>query len=275
MFTDNGAKPSKVIMADQAEKADKYNIHAVERSFQILDLFVQAEEPLTVQIICKELDINSNMAFRMLTTMVKAGYLNKDEKNGSYSVSLKMLQLSRRALMSLDIRHVVMPYLDMLRQKYPRANLNLAVLYLGDVIVVDRVDSQNLPRTYFAPGKSLPFHATGLGKILTCELPEKDLDDLIEKKGLKPYTPNTITSPEALKAELSKIRQNHVSRDRAEFIPQDNCNAVPLRDASGAIIAAISITAFESYMTVDEIEQTIPVLSETARNISYYLGFNA
>ena len=257
------------------DKSDKYTIRAVERSFQILDLFVQAENPLTIQDICKELEINPNMSFRMLATMVNAGYLVKDEKNGTYSVSLKMLQLSRRALMSLDIRHVVMPYLDMLRLKYPKANFNLAVLYLGDVIVVDRVDSQNLPRTYFAPGKSLPFHATGLGKILTCELSENDLDDLIAKKGLKAYTPNTIISPEALKAELEKIRKSFVSRDREEFIPQDNCNAVPLRDSSGSIIAAISISAFESYMSVEEVEETIPVLSETARNISYYLGYNS
>jgi len=43
----------------------------------------------------------------------------------------------------------------------------------------------NLPRTYFAPGKTLPFHATSLGKVLTCELPEKELDAMIEKKDLR------------------------------------------------------------------------------------------
>lgn len=260
---------------EAADKNDKYNIRAVQRSFEILELFAQSDEPLTLQTVCKELDINANMAFRMLATMVQTGYLNKDDKTGQFSISLKFLPLSRKALMSLEIRRVVMPFLEMLRLKYPKANLNLGVLYQGDVIVIDRIDSMSLPRTYFAPGKSLPFHATGMGKSLTCELPEEELDTLIEKKGLKAYTPSTITSPEALKEELAKVRKEHASRDRSEFIPSDNCNAVPLRDGSGTIIAAISLSAFESYMTVEELEATMPILAETGRNISYYMGYNA
>ncbi|HWR12704.1 MAG TPA: IclR family transcriptional regulator [Rectinemataceae bacterium] len=254
---------------------EKYTIKAVERSFEILDFCARTAEPLTAQAVCREFGLNANMAFRMLATMAKTGYLEKDEKTGVFSISLKFLPLSRKALMSLEIRRTVMPFLEMLRQRYPNANLNLGVLYQGDVIVIDRIDSMSLPRTYFAPGKSLPFHATGMGKSLSCELPEEELDLLIEKKGLKAYTPSTITSPEALKEELAKVRREHASRDRSEFIPSDNCNAVPLRDASETIIAAISLSAFESYMTVEELEATMPVLAETGRNISYYMGYNA
>ena len=257
------------------DKTDKYSVKAVERSYEILDLFARSDEPLSLQVVCRELELNANMAFRMLATMTRSGYIEKDEKTGLFSVSLKFLPLSRRALMSLEIRRVVMPYLEMLRQRYPNANFNLAVFYQGDIIVVDRVDSINLPRTYFAPGKGLPFHATGLGKTLTSELAETELDALIEKKGLKAYTPQTIVDPDELKAELARVRRDHVSRDRAEFIPKDNCNAVPIRDASGSIVAAISLSAFENYMPIEEVEATMPVLAETGRNISYYMGYNA
>lgn len=257
-----------------SEEKDKYNIKAVERCFEILDLFAQIDDPITVQAVCQHLGLNSNMAFRMLSTMVQTGYLQKDEKSGVYSISLKVLTLSRKALMSMEIRRVVMPFLEMLRTKYPKANLNLGVLYQGDVVVIERIDSMSLPRTYFSPGKTLPFHATGLGKALICELPETELDTMIEKKGLKAFTPNTITNPEALKKELEKVRAQHFSKDRSEFIPNDNCNAFPLRDASDKIIAAISISAFESYMTIAELEETIPVWTETARNISFFLGHN-
>lgn len=260
---------------DDVDRNEKYNIKAVERSFEILNLFAQIDDPITVQTICAHLNINANMAFRLLSTMVQTGYLQKDENSGVYSISLKFLTLSRKALMSMEIRRVVMPFLEMLRVKYPNANLNLAVLYQGEVIVIDRIDSMNLPRTYFTPGKTLPFHATGLGKVLSCELPEAELDAMIEKKGLKAFTPNTITDPDRLKKELEKVRNEHFARDRAEFIPNDNCNAFPLRNASGKIIAAISLSAFESYMSIEEIETTIPVLAETARNISFYLGYNA
>lgn len=266
---------STIVESVTTEKADKYSIKAVERSLAILDFCATAEEPVTALNVARQLGMNTNMAFRMLATMTAAGYLDKDEASKSFVVSLKALQLSRKAMNSLVLRRVVMPYLDLLRQKYPKANYNLAVFYQGEVVVVDHIDSNTTPRTYFTAGKTLPFHATGLGKVLTCELDEADLDALILRKGLKAYTPHTITAPEALKAELARVRAEHFARDREESIPNDNCNAVPIRNASGAIIAAISMTAFDTYMPAEEIESLIPVLVETGRNISYHMGHNA
>jgi DNA-binding IclR family transcriptional regulator len=200
--------------------------------------------------------------------------MTKDENTGRYSVSLKSLRLARNALLSLDIRKLTMPYLELLWNQYPKTNINMAVYYGGDILVIDRIDSVNIPRTYFTPGKTVPFHCTGLGKILTCEIEETELDDLIAQKGLKSFTSKTITKPELLKQELAKVREENLARDREEYIIKDNCNAVPVRNNEGKIIAAISLTAFETYMPVDEIEATIPALRNTAQRVSYLAGFN-
>lgn len=269
------ASAPAAVTPSAAAKTDKYNIKVVERCLEILDYCASADEPITAQSTARHLGVNTNMAFRMLATITAAGYLVKDEKNGQFSVSLKVLQLSRKALNSLEIRRIVMPYLDMLRHKYPKANLNLGVFHQDEVLVVDRIDSTGMPRTYFTPGKSLPFHATAQGKVLASELPEADLDVLIARKGLKAYTPTTIIDAAALKAELARVRREGFARDREESIANDNCNAVPIRDASGGIIATISMSAFDNYMTVAELEEAIPTLVETGRNISYTMGFNS
>jgi DNA-binding IclR family transcriptional regulator len=167
-----------------------------------------------------------------------------------------------------------MPYLELLWNQYPKANLNMAVYHEGEILVIDRIDSQDIPRTYFTPGKTVPFHCTGLGKILTCELPEADLDALIAQKGLKGFTEKTITRADALKEELARVRADHLARDREEYILKDNCNAVPIRNSEGKIIAAISLTAFENYMPVEDIEAAIPALRNTAQRISYLAGFH-
>ncbi|MDR0324318.1 MAG: IclR family transcriptional regulator [Treponema sp.] len=252
---------------------EKYNIKAVARCLKILDLLGASDLPLNINDVCAALDMNINMAFRMLSTLVSAGYVVKDEKTGLYSNSLKTLQLSRNALLSLNIRKYAMPYMELLWNQYSKANINLALLYEGDVLVIDRLDSICTPRTYFTPGKTSPFHCTALGKILTCELDEVELDKIIVKKGLKAFTQKTITDPVLLKVELAKVRAEHLSRDRAEYIPQDNCIAVPIRNQEGKIIAAVSLTAFESYMTVEEIEETIPALRNTAQRISFIAGY--
>jgi DNA-binding IclR family transcriptional regulator len=167
-----------------------------------------------------------------------------------------------------------MPYMELLWNQYPKANLNMAVFYDEEILVIDRIDSQDIPRTYFTPGKTVPFHCTGLGKVLTCELDEAELDDLIARKGLKSFTEKTITQADALKRELAGVRADQLARDREEYILKDNCNAVPIRNGDGNIIAAVSLTAFETYMPVEEIEATIPALRNTAQRISYLAGFH-
>ena len=95
------------------------------------------------------LDINTNMAFRLLASVVSAGYMTKNESTGQYSTSLKSLQLSRNALLSLEIRKLTMPYMELLWQRYQKANVNMAVYYDGEILVVDRIDSSSIPSYNF------------------------------------------------------------------------------------------------------------------------------
>jgi DNA-binding IclR family transcriptional regulator len=255
-------------------ETDKYNIKAVLRCLKILDLAAATAHPLSINEVCEALDLNSNMAFRMLSSLVTSGFMVKDETTGLYAVSLKTLQLSRNALLSLTIRKLTMPYMELLWNQYPKANLNMAVFYDEEILVIDRIDSQDIPRTYFTPGKTVPFHCTGLGKVLTCELDEAEMDTLIARKGLKRFTEKTITRTDTLKRELARVRSDQLARDREEYIQKDNCNAVPIRNGDGKIVAAVSLTAFEMYMSVEEIEATIPALRNTAQRISYLAGFH-
>lgn len=259
-----------------AKDTDRYNINAVERCFQIMDLLASKLEAISIQDVCEALGINSNMAFRLLRTMEDTGYLSRDAKTGLYSLSLKVLKLSRMALQSLEIRKFAMPYLEMLWSSFPKANINLGMRNGDEIIMVDRIDGNRLPRTYFTPGKAIPFHCTGLGKVLCSELSEEEVLGMIERAGgLKAYTADTITDSGRLLEELRRVREEEAGRDRNEYILNDNCSAVPIRDGEGRIVAAISASALSPNMTVEEIEGTIPQLRETANRISALLGYQA
>lgn len=261
-------------MNQMAEEGDKYNIKVVERCFQILDLAASRHAPISVQDVRIALDVNVNMAFRLLTSIQNAGYMDKDPDTGLFSLSLRCLSLSSSALRSLEIRKLAMPYLEMLWHQFPRANMNLAVRNGDDIMIIDRIDGQSLPRTYFTPGRVIPFYCSGVGKVLSCELPESDIDRMIlSAGGLKAFTPKTITDRASLLAELAQAREQGVARDRNEYIVGDNCSAVPVRDAQGHIIAAISASALEPNMSADEIEKTIPGLRQAAARISGLLGY--
>lgn len=255
---------------------EKYNIKVVERCFQILDLACRHQGPLSIQDVCDELEVNSNMAFRLLSSIQRAGYLDKNPKTGLFSLSLKCLSLSRTALQSLEIRKLTMPYLELLWTSFQKANINMGVRNGTDILIIDRIDGKSLPRTYFTPGRIIPFHCTGLGKVLCSQMSEEDVDRMISAAGgLKAFTPHTITSRDKLLEELGKVREEGVGRDRNEYISGDNCSAVPVFNGEGEIVAAISASALEPNMSMDEIEGAIPKLKEMANRISSMLGYYA
>lgn len=259
-----------------AKDNERYNINAVERSFQIFDLLASTQESISIHNVCESLDVNSNMAFRLLKTMEDTGYLTKDPKTGLYSLSLKVLKLSRTALQSLEIRKFAMPYLEMLWNNFPKANVNLGMKNGDEIIMVGRIDGNRLPRTYFTPGKVIPFHCTGLGKVLCSSMSDDEIIAMIERTGgLKAYTANTITDIDKFIEEIHKVRLEEIGRDRNEYILNDNCSAVPVKNAEGCIVAAISASALSPNMTEDEIEATIPQLRETSNRISSLLGYQA
>lgn len=256
-----------------AVDSEKYNIKVAERCFQILDLIIANNGSVGVSDVAGALGVNVNMAFRLLASIQNAGYIDKNPKTGLYTLSMKCLRLSTTALQSHSLRMMTMPYLELLWHQFPKGNINMAIKEGDDILVIDRIDGQTLPRTYFTPGKKIPFHCSGLGKVLTCSMKEEDIRAMAERCGMKAYTENTITDVDLLLKELEKVRKEGVGRDRNEFILNDNCSAAPIYDGSGEIVAAISISALEQSMSVDEIENTIPKLIETAQRISAQLGF--
>lgn len=260
-------------MAEKKEDTERYNIKVAGRCFSILDLAASKGAPISLQDVCTALDVNVNMAFRLLSSIQAAGYLDKNPATGLYSLSLRCLSLSSAALQTLDIRKIAIPYLELLWSQYPKANVNLGLRSGMDIMTIDRIDSECLPRTYFSPGRRLPFHCSALGKVLTSELEEAEIDRMIAASGgLKPFTPNTITDRKKLLEELARVRAEGCGRDRNEYIHGDNCSAVPVRDRDGQIAAAISISALDVNMSEAEVEATIPALKKTAARISEVLG---
>jgi IclR family transcriptional regulator, KDG regulon repressor len=88
----------------------------------------------------------------------------------------------------------------------------------------------------------MPAHCTAIGKALTAYSgPAAEI--ALRRTGLAPRTAATITSATRLEAELRAIRSAGVAFDREECQTGLVCVAAPVRDAAGAPLAAISVTA--------------------------------
>jgi len=254
-------------MKDSNLKDEKYLIQSVERALKILDLIIDQNDEITVTCVCDKLGVNANMAYRLLMTMTYAGYLDKVESTGRFRITLKTLQLSRIAINSLEIRRSSLPFLEELWRKFGAANVNLAILDKRRVLAVARIDSEKVPITHHYVGRLQPPHATAVGKVLLSELDPAEVESIVESHGMREFTEKTIRTLPELFEELAKVRQEQLAWDLGEHIPGDNCVAAPVRDANNKIVAAVSLSAYEVHMSIDELRAASSVLRETANRI--------
>ena len=120
-------------------------------------------------------------------------------------------------------------------------NVDLAVLSGGEVIVVDQISSSQRLQAVTEIGGIFPAHASCVGKVLLANLPDAEIRELLAPQ-LTRYTPNTLTDPDALLADLDLTRRSGISYDREEHDIGISAVATSVRSPMG-IMQAVSIVA--------------------------------
>lgn len=96
------------------------------------------------------------------------------------------------------------------------------------------------PATAFSSAATLPVHPTALGRALLAFSSSRAIETII-LRGLRAYTPNSVTSPVRFRRSLAVTRLTHVAITRREFEPALCGVAMPVFGPGGDIIAAIEL----------------------------------
>jgi DNA-binding IclR family transcriptional regulator len=149
----------------------------------------------------------------------------------------------------------------------------VAVLDGADVIYLVKVDSTHPVRMVSAVGRRLPAHCTAVGKILLAGLDRAGLDRVLAQSPLAGMTPASITDPDRLRAHLEQVRAEGVAADVGESDTAMRCVAAAIRNHSGAIIAAMSVSAPIIRWTPRSPEKWTELVREGAATLSARMGY--
>lgn len=139
-----------------------------------------------------------------------------------------------------------------------------AIITAGALVLPDRVEAQWPLRLTLDVGSHVPLHCTASGKLFLAWMPRRERDALIERLTLTRMTANTLTEPDALRAECDAIARLGYSCDREEFIAGLIAVAVPVVDQAGEVRAAIAVHAPTARMTLKDAVQRIDALKAAA-----------
>jgi DNA-binding IclR family transcriptional regulator len=210
----------------------------------------------------------------MVLTLERAGFLKRNLSRGTYSLGLKLLELGAVALGSVELRARARPHLERLHRD-TGLTVHLAILDAGEVVYIDKIEGDTAVRLYSQVGRRAPAHCTALGKALLAHMAQEKVCEILAVKGMRRYTPDTIVSVPAFVKELEIVRERGYAVDMREHEPLVHCVAAPIRDHTGSVVAALSVTIIAAEMSEDDLSHYAELVMAAAAAVSRDMGYYA
>ncbi|MDR1059942.1 MAG: IclR family transcriptional regulator [Clostridiales bacterium] len=246
---------------------------SAEKALLVIEYLASGDnEPKRLQDIAVGLSMSNSTVFRFLQSLSQSGYVSQEPDSSRYFLTTKICSVAYRVSSNLHLYDLALPIMRRLADEFDESvclaiEQDMTVVYVG----VIQGPNQMLRAAQYI-GNRAPMHCTGVGKLLLLNFSESDIDRLIERKGLPALTANTLTAKAALMAELDAARKNGYAFDNEECEIGARCLAVPARDYTGKVAAAMSVTGPISRMSDDKIRGRLGALAEAGRMLSAALG---
>ena len=257
---------SKIIPTQTNQSSDKL--------LSLIELLSEQSEPIRLQDISRLSNMNASTALRFLSALSRRGYVAQEESTGRYYLTLKLCNLTQNISSQFDLRTIALPFLRSIADEF-NESCHLAVESTLSVLYIETVSSSS--RTLSSPqrvGKLAPLYCTGVGKLFLTEYSSDELERLISVMQFEKFTQSTITTVPALLAELESVKKLGYAYDNEECEEGLRCIAAPVRDYTGKIVAAISVSGPTTRMTDDYILEHLPFLINATKKLSTQIGWS-
>ncbi len=239
----------------------------VGKALEVLDRIADLGRPVRLYELLSKSSYPKATLYRLLQTLVSQGMLTYDETQQTYSLGIRLVRLAHAAWRQSSIAPIARPFLTAL-SKQTGETVHLAQLDNGQVLYVDKCNPSDPIDMYSQAGKVGPAYCTGVGKALMAFQEPAVFDHILQKQSFYRYTPATLVTKAALRADLQKIRQEGLAFDREEHEPGIICIAAPILSSKGRPIGALSVTTSTQRKSLEELMEARPALLDTASRIA-------
>lgn len=251
----------------------KNRIQTYTKMMKVLRSFSRVDRHLPLASIAETADLPRATAHRILSALREIGFIEQDTRRGTYCLGLGLFELGSLAHANMDLMREAKPLVDELAHTSATA-AHLGVFNGMQIVVVEREDQPGHAVRASRPLETAPAYCTGLGKAVLAHQP-REVFDRIVAAGLKRYTRNTLTTAAALQRDLVRIRQRGYATDKGEHQLWTHCVAAPIRDASGRVFSAVSVTGSSEQVSAERTPVLAELVVQTAASISRQLGYEA
>ncbi len=245
-------KAATAAMAEiDALTGDPNFMTSLARGLAVIKAFTEQRRKLTIAQVSQRTGIPRAAARRCLYTLERMGYVDSDKH--TYALRPKILALGHAYLSSTPLAVSAQPVLDRVRNAL-NESCSLAILDGDDILYLARSAASRIIAVQLNVGSRLPAYCTGMGRVLLAHLSERELDAYLGRVELRPFVDRTVTSPGELRRLLVAAREAGYAVVDQELEIGLRSIAVPVRGASGSVVAAINVSVHAAHATVRQME---------------------
>jgi IclR family KDG regulon transcriptional repressor len=253
-------------------EASAQSVKSAGRVLDIFELLASEPDGLSTTEVGVRLGIARSSAHALVTTLVARGYLRRQSVDSKrFTLGVPLVQLGLSVTDRLELRTVARGVLERLVAAWHETAL-LAIATDVEVVYIDKVVSDRFGfRTDPRVSARRPLHSHSLGKALLAAAGDELVEEFIAVRGLEAVTESTIVEAGELLDDLRGTRERGFAMDQQEAVLGVCCVGAPVRDHTGGLAAAISLSTIREYYRP---EVTGPAVRDGAFQISRAMGWN-
>ena len=264
------AEEKELTIAEEIDAlTDPSFMTSLARGLAVVRAFSDTRRTLTIAQISQKTGIPRAAVRRCLHTLKQLGYADSEVNN--FSLRPKILTLGYSYLSSTPLTVSAQPCLNNITRTL-NESCSLAVLDDNEVLYVSRSATARVMSVALNTGSRLPAYCTSLGRVMLAHMSEDALKAYFDKVKLRAFTDKTVVSQKRLREILAEVRESGYALIDEELEVGLRSIAVPVRGASGNVLAALNVGAQAARVSRRQMEEEfLPVLLRGSQELSVLL----
>lgn len=267
-FADEKSQEVHATMSDGPNGNPSYSVPALDKGLDILECLSRSRVPLTQARIARELGRRPSELFRMLTTLERRGYIQRDQISGAYDLTLRLYELGRAHSPYQNLLHAARWPMQNLAIEL-RESCHLGVIRYGQLVVLHQEEGPTRMRLSIEVGSAIPVLESASGRLLLAHLDDDERMDVLRRE--TDFSERSAADQEALLDRLAQIRARGYEAARGEQTAGVSDAAALVGSRTSQTKAALTVAALtrdhEMFLT-----SGLPMIQRCAQHIGRAAG---
>ena len=248
----------------------RYRVEAVSRTAQLLSVLRQAPSG-SIGALALAAETPATFTETALLTLRRHGLVRLLE-DGSWALGLAWLRLADVKRRQIDLREIASPVMRRLRDDVDETVI-LAIRRGDRRVNIDYVESTQAIRRITQFGFEAALHVGASGRVLLTSLSRDELGEYFANLATSMGRAAKLTDIERYMEEVAQVRRDGYFLARGEITPDTVSISAPVRDHTGFVIAALTISMPADRANPALDRRCIEIVQSGAADLSRSLGF--